>query len=55
MEVWLKAGATGERLKLLRLHAKASRPWATMLEAFENHDEDEDWMVSWCENSIPLL
>lgn len=55
MVLWLDAGTTLERLSLLRSQAKASLPWATMLEAFENHDEDEAWMVSWCENSIPLL
>lgn len=45
----------GRRDVMLRERSKVSEPWRYMLEAFENHDGQHEWMNAWCDSCIPLL
>ena len=45
----------GNLHELLTRQAKTSRPWALLLEAYENHGKNTEWFETWCRNCQPLL
>jgi hypothetical protein len=38
----------------IRDKARSSKPWALILNGYQNHDEDFSWLENWCHNCLKL-